>query len=108
VADESNIILVPKFIAGHKYNVNNNLFFLDDQTICYPAGHNIVLYNTEEKTQRYISGIEGTEGVTALAITRSKRYLAVAEKTEKTPICVIYDLHTLKRRKVIASNEINK
>jgi hypothetical protein len=24
--------------------------YIDDQTVCYPVGHNVVLYNLEEKT----------------------------------------------------------
>ena len=48
--DESHTILVPKFISGLKSNVNNNLIYIDDQTVCYPVGHNVVLYNLEEKT----------------------------------------------------------
>jgi len=95
-------------MAGVKCEVNNNLHFIDDQTVCYPVGHNIALYNIEEKTQRYISGIEGSEAITAMAVTRSKKVLAVCERTERTPICVIYDLTTLKRKKVIASSELKK
>ena len=99
-------------MAGIKNEVSNNLFFIDEQstTVCYPVGHNITLYNIEEKTQRYIPGIEGSEAITALALTKSKRYLAVAERTERTPVCCIYDLHhpLLKRKKVIASTEIKK
>jgi len=37
-------------MAGFKCDVNNSLHYIDDQTICYPVGHNIVLYNTEEKS----------------------------------------------------------
>jgi len=66
-----------------------------------------VLYNIEEKTQRYISGIEGSESITAMAVTRSKRYLAVAERTDSIPICSIYDLQhpQLKRKKFISSKD---
>lgn len=106
--DPSNIILVPKFMAGVKNDVNNNLYFIDEQTVCYPVGHNIVLYNIEEKTQRYISGIEGSEAITAMAVTRSKKYLAVAERTERSPIILVYDLQTLKRKKVIASTDFRR
>lgn len=110
VEDTSNIQLVPKFMAGVKCDVNNNLHYIDDQTVCYPVGHNIALYNIEEKTQRYIAGVEGSEAITAMAITRSKKYLAVAERTERTPICSVYDLThpQLKRKKFIASSELKK
>ena len=96
---------MPKFIAGLKGDVSDNVFFLNDNEVIYPAGHNVVIYNIEDKTQRYIQGIEGTEGITALALSKSKRYLAVAEKHEKSPICVIYNMNTLKRYKIIASTE---
>ena len=99
---------MPKFFAGVKSDVNSNLHFIDDQTVCYSVGHNVVLYNIEEKTQKYIPGTEGSEAITALAVTRSKKFLAIAEKTERTPICIIYDLQTLKRKKVIASTELKK
>jgi len=60
----------------------------------------------EEKTQRLIPGLDGTSKITALAVSHSKRYVAIAESSEKTPILSVYDLQTLKRRKLIASAEI--
>lgn len=51
-----------------------------------------------------------------MAISRNKQFLAVAEATEKTPICIVYDLTKMSeakpgekdkiKRKVIASTEI--
>lgn len=43
-----------------------------------------------------------------MAVSRSKKILAVAEKTERSPIVVIYDLQTLKRKKVLAMNEVSR
>ena len=88
----------------------------------YPAGHNIVVYHLEDATQKAYPCIEGTEGITAMAISHNRRILAVAEKSDKTPICTIYhvvddrqsnedrktDAKTLKKKKIICSNEINK
>ena len=91
-----------------KGDVKDNIFFLNENEVIYPAGHNVVIFNIEDKTQRYIQGIDGTEGITALALTKSKRWLAVAEKHEKSPICTIYNMNSLKRYKIIASTEINK
>lgn len=107
-AAQNDIILVPKFIAGLKGDVKDNIFFLNENEVIYPAGHNVIIFNIEDKTQRYIQGIEGTEGITALALTKSKRWLAVAEKHEKSPICTIYNMNSLKRYKIIASTEISK
>jgi len=46
-----------------------------------------------------------------MALSRNKRYLAVAEATEKTPICIVYDLNHLdaktekQKRRIIAQTE---
>ena len=79
-------------------------FFLEDNRVLYPCGHNIVIYHTEERTQKYIPGIEGSEGITALAISPSKKFLAVAEAAERA-ICCVYDLHTMKRKRIITSSD---
>jgi len=43
------IWLNPQFIFGVKGDVKNNLFFLDDLRVLFPAGHNIVIHNTDDK-----------------------------------------------------------
>ena len=68
----------------------------------YPAGHNIVIFNAEQKTQKFIPGTDNTEGITAMAVSPNHTYVAVAERAkegEKAQVTV-FDLHTLKRRKV--------
>ena len=88
----------------------------------YPAGHNIVIYHLEDKNQKAFPCIEGTEGISSMAITHNRRTLAVAEKSDKTPIVTIYkiedeksdkeehktDAKTLKKRKIICSTEIKQ
>jgi len=99
--------------------VADNIFFLDDNQVVYPAGHNIVVYHLEDKTQKAYPCIEGTEGITSMAISKNRKTLAVAEKSDKTPICTIYsvknvdeshesktDAKILKKRKIICSTEI--
>jgi hypothetical protein len=81
------MMVVPKFISGLRVEVKSNIFYLNDNTVLYPVGHNIVILNTEEKTQRYIPGIEGSEGITAVAVSPSKKFLAVSERTDKGPVC---------------------
>ena len=116
-------MLQPKFISGLKGDVKDNIFFLDDTQVVYPVGHNIVIYHLDEKTQKVFPCIEGTEGITAMALSFNKKWLAVAEKCEKTPIVTIYkvenekkedgesskksDGKTLKKRKMILSKEID-
>lgn len=106
---ENNIVLVPKFISGIKTDVKESIMYgADDKEVIYPAGHNVIFYNIEDKSQRYISGIEGTQGITAMALSKSKRWLAVAEKHEKAPIITIYDTQTLKKKKYLVSTDIGK
>lgn len=50
------------------------------------------------------TGTVDTQGITALAIAPNKKYMAVAERADKAMI-TIYDLHTLKRRKVLQTGE---
>jgi cilia- and flagella-associated protein 57 len=65
----------------------------------------IILSIGDDKTQEYISGIEGSEGITAMALSHSKNFLAVCERSEKA-ICSIYNTKTLKRKKVITTDHI--
>eukprot|EP00033_Pygsuia_biforma_P003159 GCRY01003467.1.p1 GENE.GCRY01003467.1~~GCRY01003467.1.p1 ORF type:complete len:1179 (+),score=364.32 GCRY01003467.1:161-3697(+) len=96
--------LVHRCAFGLKGDVSHCLSYLDEQTLVYPAGHNVILYNTEQKTQKFIPGTEKSEGVTCLCISPNKRYVAIAERDERALI-TIYDLHSLRRRKVLSTAE---
>lgn len=104
----------PRFLFGLKADVRNNIHFLDDSRILYPCGHNVVIYNQEDRSQVCIPGIEGSEGITTLGLSHTKRFLAVCEKAERA-LCVLYDLHGLnaipalapKRRKILTSQDYN-
>lgn len=60
----------------------------------------MVLYSADTRQQRLIPGSLESEGITALCVSSNRRLLAVAERAEKAMISV-YDLQTLKRRKVL-------
>ncbi|KAH6584161.1 hypothetical protein BASA61_007631 [Batrachochytrium salamandrivorans] len=94
-----------KHVFGLNGDVKGNIAYLDEQTIIYPAGANVVLYNTETKTQKFIPTVDKSGRMTAMAVSGIKRFLAIAERGEK-PICTIYDLHTLRRRKVITLPDV--
>lgn len=67
-------------------------------------------FNKEQEcvpvSQSYIPGIEGSEGITTLALSPCKRLLAVCERA-KQAICSIYDTTTFKRKKILTSTEYN-
>ncbi|TYZ58912.1 hypothetical protein PybrP1_009516 [[Pythium] brassicae (nom. inval.)] len=100
----ATVTLIPRHIFGVKADVAGNAVYVDDQAIAYPAGHNMVIYSLDEKRQKFIAGTENTEGITAVAIAPSRRFLAVAEKSDRGLVS-IYDLKTLKKRKVLSSVE---
>ncbi len=94
-----------KFSFGLKGDVANNVWYLDEQTVIYPSGANLVLFNVDQKLQKFIPCTAGSEGITALAVSPNKRYVAMAEKKSEKPTITIFDLTTLKRRKVLSSAE---
>lgn len=62
-----------------------------------------------------IPGLDGSERITALAMSRSKRFLAIAEQTDKCPVISVFDMAQMrsiqpgqkpKVKKLFASNEI--
>ena len=40
----------PRFLFGLRSDVRNNVHFVEDNVVVYPAGHNIVVYLMTEKT----------------------------------------------------------
>ena len=86
----------------------------DDTTLIFVSGNNVVIqkmeFNKEQEcvpvSQSYIPGIEGSEGITTLALSPCKRLLAVCERA-KQAICSIYDTTTFKRKKILTSTEYN-
>jgi len=94
-----------RHVFGLKGDVANNVAFQDEQTIIYPSGSNCILYNIDNKTQKFISSLDKSLGMTAMAVTPNKRYVAVAEKGEKATI-TIYDLQTLRKKKVLTTTDV--
>lgn len=56
-------------------------------------------------TQSFIPGIDGSQGISSFELSPCKKYLAVCEKAPQA-ICVVYELKTLKQKRVLTSSEI--
>lgn len=91
-----------RHIFGFRGDVKENVHFIEDGTAVFPAGHNVILYHMESRTQKFIPGSVESEGITTMTVSANKRHLAVAERAAKGMI-TIFDLQTLKRRKVLVS-----
>jgi len=72
--------LIPHYVYGVKSSIKNSLFFIDETTVIYPAGHNVVFWSLDQKTQRIISGTPDFDGISAIALTPNKRQVAIAER----------------------------
>lgn len=95
-----------RHIFGLKSDVSSGIHYLEDNCVIYPAGHNIVLYSTDTKTQRFIHGsdVNGPQGRTeicGLAVSPNKRYVAVAERGVERGLINVYDVRTLKKKKTL-------
>ena len=45
-----NIVCAPRFFIGVKADVRNSVFYIDDDIILYPCGHNIILYSISDRS----------------------------------------------------------
>ncbi|XP_041357286.1 cilia- and flagella-associated protein 57-like [Gigantopelta aegis] len=94
-----------RHIFGLRPGVSGAICYHDEQTIVYASGANCILYNTDQKVQKFIPGTDKSQGITALAVSPNRRYVAIAEKSEK-PTITIYDLHSLRKKKVLTSPDV--
>lgn len=98
--EPSGVQLVHRHVFGFRSGVKGNMHFTDDAHLLYPAGHNTILYHSDHKTQiRVFPGSEGSEGITALALSPNRKFLVACEKFQERAICYIYDVTTGKRRR---------
>ncbi|KAM6962429.1 cilia- and flagella-associated protein 57-like [Aplochiton taeniatus] len=103
----SSVVAQCHHVFGIRSGVANNLCYFDEQTVIFPSGNNCVKYNVDQKWQKFIPGVEKSQGMYALAISANRRYLAVSERSDKATITV-YDLQheQSKKRKVLSGGEI--
>eukprot|EP00727_Mastigamoeba_balamuthi_P004306 m51a1_g13873 hypothetical protein (1264) ;mRNA; f:630439-634590 len=75
--------------------------FFSEHGVIYAAGRNVVLCDCQRRFQKYIPATPGMEGVSAIALSANRRFVAIAERggTERPPSLSITDVFTLKRRK---------
>eukprot|EP00929_Paragymnodinium_shiwhaense_P023266 TRINITY_DN1460_c0_g2_i1.p1 TRINITY_DN1460_c0_g2~~TRINITY_DN1460_c0_g2_i1.p1 ORF type:complete len:1226 (+),score=432.73 TRINITY_DN1460_c0_g2_i1:97-3774(+) len=108
------ITLQHRHVFGIKADVKNNVHYVEETQIIYPAGTNTVLWQADQKQQKFFQGSPGVDGITCLAVNSTKRYMAVAEKNtgnaieDKDTSCAmvtIFDLVTTKKRRTLANPE---
>jgi len=98
--DARAVSLAHRHIFGIKGGIKGNIHFTEESHLLYPAGHNAILYYGDQKTQaRVYPGMEGSEGITCLAVTPNRKFLAVCERFQERAVCSIFDINSGKRRR---------
>jgi len=91
-------------VFGLKSDVKDNIWFSEENILVYPAGHHTIVLNKDTRAQTFIPATEGGAGITAMCVSPSKRYIAIAERGQRGMVSV-YDMQSLKKRKVLTTTE---
>ena len=99
----STSVLQHKYVFGFHTGVAQNAAFVDASTVVYAAGYQVVLADTDDRSQKFLNNFVSTggvelEGFTCLAVSPDCKLLAVAERGEK-PEINIFDAKTRRKKK---------
>ena len=76
------VTVAPRFVFGANGQINNSLHMYEDKTLIYVAGHNIIMYNTDDGQQYFIPGSENATEINSVTMAPSGRFLAYCERAE--------------------------
>lgn len=93
--------MTPRFVFGVNGQLNNCLHMYNERSLIYVAGHNIVVYNTDDGRQSFIPGSENAIAINFVTISVSGRYMAYCERAEPHAQVTIYDLAVHKKLKTL-------
>ncbi len=88
-----------EWVFGIRNDIFPNIYMLDSETVVYPAGHYIVIFNVSKKLphnqlQKFIIGTPHSKGFTAINTYNShKRYIATAEELNEGVNVSIYTVN---------------
>ena len=101
--------LTVKHAFGMNTKIKNCLQFVDDHQLVYVCGHQVVVMNTENRDQSFITGTTQpylSLGISAIACSVSKKTIAIAEIVEPIAMVAFFDSQTLRRKKVLQYSEL--
>jgi len=92
-----------KHVFGFRSDVNDGIHFVDESSALFAAGHHIVIHNLDNQEQIFCECMNHgpdlpQQGICALDVSASKKYCAVAEKSEHGPVISIIVCTTEKMR----------
>ncbi|KAK5665187.1 hypothetical protein QVD99_008034 [Batrachochytrium dendrobatidis] len=92
------------YVFGITNDIPDNIYYVEENTIMYPAGSNIIINNIEQKAQRFIPISESGNGISAVTVSSDKHVFAVAERSAQ-PTIHVYDLHNYRKRRQLVAFE---
>ncbi|KAJ3200395.1 Cilia- and flagella-associated protein 57 [Entophlyctis luteolus] len=94
-------ILTQSHVFGVNQAVSNNVTYIDEQTVLYAAGSQLVFYNTEQRSQRFIAVNDG-DSISTLQVCLQEPFAAVAVKSaDRGPYVVLVDLQNPRKKKFL-------
>ena len=90
---------------GIKSDVSGCINWLDDHTLIYPVGRNVVMHNVQSNAQKFFLTSERTDAISAIALSPNKKFIAIAESGEHPQVQIV-DTTTRKRRKVLNVSDL--
>lgn len=97
--------LAKKHVFGVKSDTYGCLHWLDEHTLAFPVGRNVVVHNTQSNTQKFFLTSDKADAVTAIALSPNRKYIAIAESGEHPQIQVI-DTNTRKRKRMLSISDL--
>ncbi|XP_016840844.1 cilia- and flagella-associated protein 57 [Nasonia vitripennis] len=91
--------LQTRVFYGLRTDVAGNAHFVTDDEVLYLVGNALSVHNFSQRRQRLIR-LPDKHKINSMTITPNKKFAALCETGEK-PLISIYDLHTLKRKKLL-------
>ena len=97
---------------GLNSNVQSNAYFLDESTVLYPVGHQLIHYNFEKKSQKILNLQTDGDLISCMAINLPENLVAIGSKSisadaapGNTAFVAVYEISTGKRRKVYKAGD---
>ncbi|NXJ07760.1 CFA57 protein, partial [Odontophorus gujanensis] len=104
----SSVAAQPAAVFGCRPGVSGGVCFLEERVVLHAAGAACAQFHTEQRWHKFIPGRENSRGVRALAVSRSRRYLAVSETAAEEPALTVYELTEgpPRRRRTLTAAEL--
>jgi hypothetical protein len=95
---QRQVIIKLEWIFGIRNDLTPNIYLLDKDTLIYPAGNYVVVFNYPRNLganniQHYIPGSPHSKGIVAIATSNfSQRLVAIAEETFTSAVISFYNI----------------